>query len=65
MNASAHRRLARRKRRILRGQENVLDADFTLRRCQILTASAEELKLSEICSRLGCSTQTVRNALRA
>ena len=38
---------------------------FTLRRCQILTASAEGLKPSEIRSRLGCSTQTVRNALRA
>ncbi len=38
---------------------------FTLRRCQILTASAEGLKPSEIRSRRGCSTQTVRNALRA
>jgi transposase len=38
---------------------------FTLRRCQILTASAEGLKPSEIGARLGCSTQTVRNALRA
>ena len=38
---------------------------FTLRRCQILLASAEGLKPSEIRSRLGCSTQTVRNALRA
>src|SRR5947199_9387869 len=38
---------------------------FTLRRCQILTASAEGLKPSEIRARLGCSSQTVRNALRA
>ena len=38
---------------------------FALRRCQILTASAEGLKPSEICARLGCSSQTVRNALRA
>jgi transposase len=38
---------------------------FTLRRCQILTASAEGLKPSEIRSRLGCSTQAVGNALRA
>jgi transposase len=38
---------------------------FTLRRCQILTASAEGLKPSEIRDRLGCSTQTVRNAVRA
>lgn len=38
---------------------------FTLRRCQILLASAEGLKPSAISARLGCSTQTVRNALRA
>jgi transposase len=38
---------------------------FTLRRCQILLASAEGLKPSEIHARLGCSTQTVRNALHA
>jgi transposase len=38
---------------------------FTLRRCQILLASAEGLKPSAIRARLGCSTQTVRNALRA
>jgi transposase len=38
---------------------------FTLRRCQILTASAEGLKPSAIRARLGCATQTVRDALRA
>jgi transposase len=38
---------------------------FTLRRCQILTASAGGLKPSEIRDRLGCSAQTVRNAIRA
>lgn len=38
---------------------------FTLRRCQILAASAEGLKPSAIGARLGCSTQTVRNTLRA
>jgi transposase len=38
---------------------------FTLRRCQILLASAEGLKPSGIRARLGCSAQTVRNALRA
>ena len=38
---------------------------FTLRRCQILLAGAEGLKPSAICARLGCSTQTARNALRA
>jgi transposase len=38
---------------------------FTFRRCQILSASAAGLKPSEIRDRLGCSTQTVRNAIRA
>lgn len=38
---------------------------FTLRRCQILAASAEGLKPSQIAPRCGCSSQTVRNALRA
>ena len=38
---------------------------FTLRRCQILLASAEGLRPSQIRARLGCSTQTVRNAIRA
>jgi len=38
---------------------------FTLRRCQIFLASAEGLKPSQIRARLGCATQTVRDALRA
>ncbi|WP_169975510.1 helix-turn-helix domain-containing protein [Tautonia rosea] len=38
---------------------------FTLRRCQILLARAEGLKPSAIRARLGFSTQTVGNALRA
>ena len=38
---------------------------FTLRRSQILLASADGLRPSQICARLGCSTQTVRNAIRA
>jgi transposase len=38
---------------------------FTLRRCQILLASAEGLKPSQVRARLGCATQTVRDALRA
>lgn len=38
---------------------------FTLRRCQILLASAEGLKPSRIGARLGCATQTVRDAIRA
>jgi transposase len=38
---------------------------FTLRRSQILLASAERLKPSEIRARLGCATQTIRNAIAA
>src|SRR5262249_53799557 len=38
---------------------------FTLRRSQILLASAQGLKPSRIRARLGCSAQTVRNAIRA
>jgi transposase len=38
---------------------------FTLRRSQILLASAEGLKPSQIRARLGCATQTVRDALHA
>jgi transposase len=40
-------------------------AAFTLRRAQILLASAAGLKPSEIRDRLGCATQTVRNAITA
>src|SRR4051795_8918405 len=38
---------------------------FALRRCQILRASAEGLRPSLIAARLGCASQTVRNAIRA
>jgi transposase len=38
---------------------------FTLRRCQILLASAEGLRPSLLAARLGCASQTVRNAIRA
>src|SRR4051794_19192814 len=38
---------------------------FTLRRCQILLASAEGLRPSLIAARLGCASQTVRNAIGA
>jgi transposase len=38
---------------------------FVLRRCQILLASAEGLRPSPIAARLGCASQTVRNAIRA
>jgi transposase len=38
---------------------------FTLRRCQILTASAEGLRPAQIAARFGCASQTARNAIRA
>jgi transposase len=37
---------------------------FTLRRCQILLASADRQKPSRIAKALRCSTQTVRNTIR-
>lgn len=37
---------------------------FTLRRCQVLLASADGTNPSEIARHLGCVTQTVRNAIR-
>lgn len=38
---------------------------FTLRRCQILLASARGQRPAAIAAALGCSSQTVRDALRA
>lgn len=38
---------------------------FTLRRCQILLASADRKKPSVIAADLHCATQTVRNAIHA
>jgi transposase len=38
---------------------------FTLRRCQLLLASADGLKPGQIAERFGCASQTVRNAIRA
>jgi transposase len=38
---------------------------FTLRRCQILLQSADGRKPAEIAERLGCASQSVRNAIRA
>ena len=38
---------------------------FTLRRCQILLASADGHRPAQIAERFGCATQTVRNAIRA
>jgi transposase len=38
---------------------------FTLRRCQILLASADGLRPAQIAARLSCASQTVRNAIHA
>ena len=38
---------------------------FTLRRCQILLASAPRERPAQIARQLGCATQSVRNAIRA
>lgn len=38
---------------------------FTLRRCQILLASARRTQVREIATAVGCSVQTVRNTIRA
>jgi transposase len=47
-------------------QAGLRSADaFTLRRCQILAASAKGQRPSEIAAALGCATQTVRDAIRA
>jgi transposase len=40
-------------------------AAFTLRRCQILLASAHREHVPAIARALGCNTQTVRNAIHA
>ena len=40
-------------------------AAFTLRRCQILLASARHEHVPAIARNLGCNTQTVRNAIHA
>ena len=38
---------------------------FTLRRCQVLLASADGLRPAEIAARFGGASQSVRNAIRA
>jgi DNA-binding NarL/FixJ family response regulator len=37
---------------------------FTLRRCQILLASARGTSVREIAAHIGCSVQTVRNTIQ-
>lgn len=58
------RPLADEERAALRAGLRSPDA-FTLRRCQVLLASADGLRPAQIADRLGCATQTVRNAVRA
>jgi transposase len=38
---------------------------FTLRRCQVLLASADGLRPAQVAERFGCASQSVRNAIRA
>lgn len=38
---------------------------FTLRRCQVLLASADGLRPAQVAERFGCASQGVRNAIRA
>src|SRR4051812_34286411 len=38
---------------------------FTLRRCQVLLASADGLRPAQVAERYGCASQSVRNAIRA
>jgi DNA-binding NarL/FixJ family response regulator len=40
-------------------------AAFTVRRCQVLLASARGQRPAQIARNLGCATQSVRNAIRA
>jgi transposase len=58
------RPLAPDERRAIRAGLRSPDA-FVLRRCQILLASSEGLRPSQIAARFGCASQTARNALRA
>jgi transposase len=58
------RPLADPERQALRDGLRSPDA-FTLRRCQILLASADGLRPVQIADRFGCASQTARNAIRA
>lgn len=58
------RPLTDEERAALRAGLHSSDA-FTLRRCQILLASADGLRPAQIADRLGCASQSVRNAIRA
>lgn len=56
--------LADEERRHLEGGLRSKQA-FTLRRCQILLASTQQKPPAQIAQHVGCSVQTVRNALHA
>src|SRR5206468_1143382 len=58
------RPLTDRERVALRAGLRSPDA-FTLRRCQVLLASADGLRPARIAARFGCASQSVRNAIRA
>jgi transposase len=58
------RSLTADERQALRAGLRSADA-FTLRRCQVLLASADGQTPRQIAAALGCCVQTVRNALRA
>jgi transposase len=58
------RPLTEEERAALRAGLRSPDA-FTLRRCQIVLASADGLRPAQIAQRLGCASQSARNAIRA
>ena len=58
------RPLTAEEREQLRAGLQARDA-FTLRRCQILLASAQGRRPAQIAAALGCASQTVRNTLHA
>lgn len=57
------RALTSQERQALTGGLRSVDA-FTMRRCQILLASSRGERPSQIARNLGCSVQTVRNAVK-
>jgi transposase len=58
------RRLTDAERAQVRAGLRAADA-FTLRRCQVVSASARGERAPEIARRLGCDDQTVRNTIHA
>jgi transposase len=58
------RELSKKEREGLEAGLRAGDA-FTMRRCQILLASARGTSPPKIAENLGCASQTVRNAIRA